>query len=107
MRERIVAYPSQYMAQQYEPHDLIKQALASLSLQGKLSSFEQNEVDDACIINALGNPETLAALPTILGACIAIGKTADFIVKFQAAMKHRAEVRAIGGSLHELMASRL
>lgn len=81
------------MAHDHHPYDLVKHALASLSLEDKLSSFEGNEVDDDSIIKALSKPETLTALPTVLGHCIAIGKTTAFIDEFQKAIQRRKEVR--------------
>ena len=78
------------MAQQYPPYDLVNQALQSqtLSLGSKLPKFEENEVDDACIIKA-----PLETLPAILGVCIPAGKVPVFIEAFKAAQERRKQVR--------------
>ncbi len=81
------------MAQQYPPYDLVNQALQSLSLEGKLPKFEENEVVDASILKALTDKDTMATLPAILGVCIPAGRVPDFIGAFKAAQEHRKQVR--------------
>ena len=81
------------MAQQYPPYDLVNQALQSLSLESKLPKFEENEVDDASILKALTDRDTMATLPAILGVCIPAGRVPDFIQAFKAAQEHRKQVR--------------
>jgi hypothetical protein len=81
------------MAQVHEPYDLIKKALASLILVEKLPQFEQNEVKDDSIIQALADKDGTAALPGILGVCIPAGRVPAFISAFKAAMDHRKQVR--------------
>jgi hypothetical protein len=78
------------MAQQYPPYDLVNQALQSLSLEGKLPKFEENDVDDASILKALTDKATL---PAILGVCIPAGRVPDFIEAFKAAQERRKQVR--------------
>ena len=80
--------------QQYPPYDLVNQALQSLSLERKLPKFEENEVDDASILKALTDKDTMAILPAILGGvCIPAGRVPDFIQAFKAAQEHRKQVR--------------
>ena len=79
--------------QQYPPYDLINQALQSLSLGGKLPKFEEIEVDDAVILKALTDKDTMTTLPGILGMCIPAGRVPDFIGAFKAAQEHRKQVR--------------
>ena len=81
------------MAQQYPPYDLVNQALQSLSLEGKLPKFEENEVDDASIGKALADKDKMATLPAILGFCIPAGRVPDFIEAFKAAQGRRTQVR--------------
>jgi hypothetical protein len=81
------------MAQQYPPYDLVNQALQSLSLGGKLPKFEENEVNDASILKALTDKDTMATLPAILGVCIPAGRVPDFIGAFKAAQERRKQVR--------------
>ena len=63
------------MAQQYPPYDLVNHALQSLSLGGKLPKFEENEVNEACILKALNDVSTLSAM---LNGCIPAGRVPDF-----------------------------
>ena len=79
--------------QQYPRYDLINQALQSLYLEYKLPKFEENEVNDACILKALTDRDTMATLPAILGVCIPVGKVPVFIQAFKAAQELRKQVR--------------
>ena len=88
----------------YGPFDLVNQALASLSLESKLSNFERNEVNDDSIIQAISKPETLSALPTVIGACIAIGKATAFIDAFKLAIGRREQVSGMPSSSHCMIA---
>ena len=82
------------MAQVYEPCDLIERALKSLSLDDKLPKFNENEINDASIIQALADKDGTAALPGILGLCIPAGRVPAFISAYKAAQEHRKQVRA-------------
>jgi hypothetical protein len=62
------------MAQVYEPCDLIERALKSLSLDDNLPKFNENEINDASIIQALADKDGTAALPGILGGCMPSGR---------------------------------
>ena len=82
------------MAQHYPPYDLVNQALQSLSLEGKRSNFNDNEVNDASILKALTDKDTMATLPAILAVCIPAGRVPDFIGAFKAAQERRKQVRS-------------
>ena len=70
-------------------YDLVNHALQSLYLEYKLPKFEENEVNDACILKALTDRDTMATLPAILGVCIPVGKVPVFIQAFKAAQERR------------------
>ena len=74
-------------------YDLVNHALQSLFLEWKLPKFEENEVNDACILKALTDRDTMATLPAILGVCIPAGRVPDFIEAFKAAQERRKQVR--------------
>ena len=84
------------MAQVYEPFDLIKKALASMTLDDKLPQFEHNEVQDATILQILSKQDTqsMATLPPILGVCIPVGRVPTFTEEFKKALERRKQVRA-------------
>ena len=82
------------MAQVYEPYDLTQRALKSMSLDDKLPKFNENEINDASIMQALADKDGTAALPGILGVCIQAGRVPAFISAFKAALDHRKQVRA-------------
>ena len=96
------------MAHVYEPFDLIKNALASLALVEKLPQFEQNEVQDATILQILSKQDTqsMATLPPILGVCIPVGRVPDFTEAFKKALERRKQVRAATAA-HDLRAGKL
>ena len=78
----------------YLPTDLTERALKSMSLDDKLPKFNENEIDDASIMQALADKDDTAALPGILGVCIPAGRALAFISAFKAALEHRKQVRA-------------
>ena len=82
------------MAQVYEPYDLTQRALKSMSLDDKLPKFNENEIDDASIMQALADKDGTAALPGILGVCIPAGRVPAFISAFKAALEHRKQETA-------------
>jgi hypothetical protein len=82
------------MAQVYAPCDLIERALKSLSLDDKLPKFNENEINDDSIIQALADKGGTAALPGILDGCMPSGRVPAFISAFKAALEHRKQEKA-------------